>query len=227
MSSKKTALILNEKLPQTQCQSCGYPDCYTYAEAISEHRAKINRCAPGGTKVIQGLAELTNTPIIPLDKNIQPTNLESTAIIDEEFCIGCTLCIDVCPIDSIIGSAKKTHSILNSLCSGCGLCLPPCPTNCIDIIPLNVSISRTKPASLQLIKLDQASRSKLWKEKYESKQARHTQKTLDLQKKASEESQHLTNLSKAQRIASAMDIARKKLVESQSNGKNRIITVNT
>jgi RnfABCDGE-type electron transport complex B subunit len=167
--------------------------------------------------VIQALAELTNTPIIPLDKNIQPTNLESTAIIDEEFCIGCTLCIDVCPIDSIIGSAKKTHSILNSLCSGCGLCLPPCPTNCIDIIPLNVSISRTKPASLQLMKLDQASRSKLWKEKYESKQARHKKKTLDLQKKASEESRNLTNLSKAQRIASAMDIARKKLVESQLN----------
>ena len=217
MSSKKTALTLNDKLPQTQCQSCGYPDCYTYAEAISENRANINRCAPGGTKVIQALAELTNTPIIPLDKNIQPTNLESTAIIDEEFCIGCTLCIDACPIDSIIGSAKKTHSILNSLCSGCGLCLPPCPTNCIDIIPLNVSISRTKPASLQLMKLDQASRSKLWKEKYESKQARQTKKTLDLQKKASKESRNLTHLNKAQRIASAMNIAQKRLVESQLN----------
>ena len=217
MSSKKTALTLNDKLPQTQCQSCGYPDCYTYAEAISEHRANINRCAPGGAKVIQALAELTSTTMIPLDKNIQPTNLESTAIIDEEFCIGCTLCMDACPIDSIIGSAKKTHSILNSLCSGCGLCLPPCPTDCIDIIPLNVSISHTKPASLQLIKLDQASRSKLWKEKYESKQARIKKKTLDLQNKASEESQNLTQPSKAQRIASAMNVARKRLVDSQLN----------
>lgn len=214
MPSKKIAARINEILPQTQCQNCGYPDCYTYAEAISVSRADINRCAPGGAKVIQALAELTNGTMIPLDKNIKPTDLESTAIIDEEFCIGCTLCIDACPIDAIIGSAKKNHSILNSLCSGCGLCLPPCPTNCINIVPLDKSLSQTKPASLQLMKLDQASRSKLWKEKYESKQARHEKKAAEIEKLVSPENKNSLHISKAQRIASAMEIARKRLTES-------------
>lgn len=217
MVSKKLATAINKLLPQTQCQSCGYPDCNTYAEAVSESRANINRCAPGGSKVIHSLAELLNTTIIPLDKDIEATALGSTALIDEQYCIGCTLCIDACPIDSIVGAAKKTHTILNSLCSGCGLCLPPCPTNCIQIVPLDKALSRTKPSSLQLIKLDQTSRSELWKKKYESKLARHQKKDAEKKKKATQHNRNSKNSDKAKRIATAMDVARKKLAESYSS----------
>ena len=136
MSSKKIAATINEILPQTQCQSCGYPDCYTYAEAISVSRADINRCAPGGAKVIQALAELTNATMIPLAKDIKQTDLESTAIINEEFCIGCTLCIQACPVDAIIGAAKQMHTIVEKECTGCELCLPPCPVDCIDMVEI-------------------------------------------------------------------------------------------
>lgn len=217
MASKKLVATIDEILPQTQCRSCGYPDCNAYAEAISESRASINRCAPGGSKVIRDLAELVKTAIIPLDKDIEATDLESTALIDEQYCIGCTLCIDACPIDSIIGAAKKTHSILNSLCSGCGLCLPPCPTNCIQIVPLDNALSLTKPSSVQLTMLDQASRSELWKKKYESKQARHEKKNIEIEKKTSQRHRNSKNFDKTRRIATAMDIARKKLAESCSN----------
>lgn len=217
MASKKIVDSINGILPQTQCQNCGYPDCYTYADAISKSKAKINRCAPGGKEVIRDLAELMNTSIIPLDKDITATDLESTALIDEQFCIGCALCIDARPIDSIIGSAKKTHSILNSLCSGCGLCLPPCPTSCIEIVPLDNTLTRNKPSSLQLIELDQVSRSDLWKNRYKSKQSRLAKQNLEMSKKTPQSNQNSSNINKIKRISAAMDIARKKLMESYPN----------
>ena len=212
--SKKLVDKIYQILPQTQCQSCGYKDCHAYAQAISESKENINRCAPGGEQVIQDLARITTYPVVPLDTNIQPSNLEATALIDEQFCIGCTLCIDACPIDSIVGAATRVHSILNSLCSGCGLCLPPCPTNCIEIVPLNLAIATNKPSSLELINLSQKKRSSLWQERYESKQLRTEKASAELKLKKTEEDADLTLIkNKAIRVTTAMEIARTRLAQ--------------
>ena len=212
--SKKLLNKIYQILPQTQCQSCGYKDCLAYAQAISESKENINRCAPGGEQVIQDLAQITTYPAVPLDVNIRPSDLESTALIDEQFCIGCTLCIDACPIDSIVGAAKRVHSILNSLCSGCGLCLPPCPTNCIEIVPLNLSLATNKPSSLELINLNQTKRSALWREKYENKQLRKEKESAELKQKKTTADADLTLIkNNATRITTAMEIARTRLAQ--------------
>ena len=213
MLSTKFTDKINQILPQTQCKSCGYKDCHAYAQAISEEKENINRCAPGGAQVIQQLAEITKKTVVTLDSNIQATDLHSTAVIDEQFCIGCTLCIDACPIDSIVGTAKRMHSVLNSLCSGCGLCLPPCPTNCIEIIPLNHAIEKNKPSSLKLMRLSQNKRSELWKGKYEIKLLRKEKSTRDhAQKRTNDAVNPRLTQDKAKQIATAMKIARKRLI---------------
>jgi H+/Na+-translocating ferredoxin:NAD+ oxidoreductase subunit B len=122
-------------LPQTQCRQCGYQGCLPYAEAMAEGIAGINRCPPGGNKVIGELAELLALPPIALDPacgTLQPRRL---AVIDETNCIGCTLCIQACPVDAIVGAAKQMHSVLESWCTGCELCVPPCPVDCIELLP--------------------------------------------------------------------------------------------
>ncbi|MDA0236992.1 MAG: RnfABCDGE type electron transport complex subunit B [Proteobacteria bacterium] len=214
MFSIKLVDDIDQILPQTQCQSCGYKDCRTYAEAISGSKENINRCAPGGEHVIQQLAQITKYAVVALDASIQPTDLQSTAVIDEQCCIGCTLCIDACPIDSIVGATKRIHSILHSLCSGCGLCLPPCPTNCIEIMPLNKAIEKSKPSSLKLLNLSQAERSKLWRERYETKQLRKEKTSKEHNQKLRDKSGNSrANENKAKRITTAMEIAHKRLIK--------------
>ena len=121
-------------LPQTQCQRCGYDACLPYAEAVAAGDA-INRCPPGGDAVIAALAALTGRPAVPLDRAHGEHMPLAVARIDEAWCIGCTLCIDACPVDAIVGAAKRMHAVLPALCTGCELCLPPCPVDCIDMVP--------------------------------------------------------------------------------------------
>ena len=121
-------------LPQTQCTRCGYPRCIDYAEAVAHGQAKINQCPPGGMTTINKLAQLLSRPVEPLDPKYGAHTPRVRAIIDESRCIGCTLCIDVCPVDAIVGANKRMHTVIAEHCTGCELCLPPCPVDCIDLI---------------------------------------------------------------------------------------------
>lgn len=134
-------------LPQTQCTRCGYPACRPYAEAIARGEAPINRCPPGGDAGIRALAALTGMPVVPLDPACGEEAPPTIALIDEEVCIGCTKCIQACPVDAIVGAAKLMHTVVPELCTGCELCIPPCPVDCIAMIPAHVDARRaSRPA---------------------------------------------------------------------------------
>lgn len=121
-------------LPQTQCGQCNFPGCRPYAEAIAAGEADINQCPPGGEPTIEALAELLGREVKPLNPDNGREAIRRVAIIDEETCIGCTLCIQACPVDAIVGAAKQMHTVIESECTGCDLCLPPCPVDCIDMV---------------------------------------------------------------------------------------------
>ena len=121
-------------LPQTQCGQCGYPGCRPYAEAISAEEADINQCPPGGEAGIRALADLLGREPKPLNPENGEETSKTVVLIDESQCIGCTLCIQACPVDAIVGAAKLMHTVIKSECTGCDLCLPPCPVDCIDIV---------------------------------------------------------------------------------------------
>jgi electron transport complex protein RnfB len=122
-------------LPQTQCTKCGYPACRRYAEAIAHGKADINQCPPGGAAGIIKLAALLNRPSKPLNPANGIEKQRHVALIDEALCIGCTLCIQACPVDAIVGGPKYMHTVLTTLCSGCDLCVAPCPVDCIAMVP--------------------------------------------------------------------------------------------
>lgn len=128
--------VIEALLPQTQCTRCGYPDCHEYAVAVSTGRAPINQCAPGGQRGIGRLAQAVGVDATPLNPEFGTEGPRTTAVVDENHCIGCTLCIQACPMDAIVGAAKRMHSVLTACCSGCDLCVAPCPVDCIDIIEL-------------------------------------------------------------------------------------------
>ncbi|MBE0509866.1 MAG: electron transport complex subunit RsxB [Chromatiales bacterium] len=118
-------------LPQTQCGQCSYAGCRPYAEAIAAGEADINRCPPGGETVILALADLLGVDPKDLDEEVGDERPRRVAFIDEQTCIGCTLCIQACPVDAILGAAKQMHTIIEAECTGCELCLEPCPVDCI------------------------------------------------------------------------------------------------
>ena len=126
---------VNDLLPQTQCAQCGYPGCRPYAEAIATGEAPINQCPPGGEAGIKALADLLGVDPLPLNPENGEEALPTVAVIDEATCIGCTLCIQACPVDAIIGAPRLMHTVIESECTGCDLCLPPCPVDCIDVVP--------------------------------------------------------------------------------------------
>lgn len=128
---------IDELLPQSQCGQCGYPGCRPYAEAVGTQGEKINRCAPGGEAVMQKIATLLNVDPQPIDGDadaLEPVRMLAT--IDESNCIGCTKCIQACPVDAIVGATRAMHTVVSDLCTGCNLCVDPCPTQCIDLRPV-------------------------------------------------------------------------------------------
>lgn len=122
-----------DALPQTQCTRCGYPDCASYARAIVEQQAPINQCPPGGAQGIARLAALTGKTALPLNPEFGAEQARTVVWIDEQWCIGCTLCIKACPVDAIVGTHKHMHTVLEADCTGCELCIPVCPVDCIEL----------------------------------------------------------------------------------------------
>jgi electron transport complex protein RnfB len=124
-------------LPQTQCGQCGYPGCRPYAEAVARGEEEINRCVPGGEATVRNLADLLGRDPVALEVEEKPP---AVAVIDEQACIGCTLCLQACPVDAIVVAAKQLHGIIAAECTGCELCLPPCPVECIHMVPVDTDI---------------------------------------------------------------------------------------
>lgn len=127
---------IDNTLPQTQCGQCGYPGCRPYAEAIASGAAPINLCPPGGDAVIQKLADMMGVEPEPLEGGEQ---IARVAYIREDECIGCTKCIQACPVDAIVGTGKQMHTVIAKDCTGCDLCVAPCPVDCIDMIPVKTT----------------------------------------------------------------------------------------
>jgi electron transport complex protein RnfB len=136
-SSTTRAQRIDALLPQTQCTRCGYPACRDYANAIADDVADINQCPPGGARGIELLADLLDRQTKPLNPVNGIEKPREIALIDEEICIGCTKCIQACPVDAILGAAKVMHTIIVADCTGCELCIAPCPVDCIEMIPAN------------------------------------------------------------------------------------------
>jgi electron transport complex protein RnfB len=125
---------LNDALPQTQCTRCGYPDCRAYAQAMADGAAGINQCPPGGQQGIERLAAITGRAVIALNPANGIEGPRKLAVIDEAWCIGCTLCIKACPVDCIVGGPKLMHTVIDDQCTGCELCVPVCPVDCIAMV---------------------------------------------------------------------------------------------
>lgn len=136
--SDRLADRIDAVLPQTQCRQCGFPGCRPYADAMASGEAPINRCPPGGESGIRKLAALLGVGYQPFDPDGPQPKPKAAAVIDEDTCIGCTLCIQACPVDAILGTARRMHTVLRDECTGCELCLAPCPVDCIrmEVLPV-------------------------------------------------------------------------------------------
>ncbi|HKX93734.1 MAG TPA: RnfABCDGE type electron transport complex subunit B [Methylibium sp.] len=166
MSTARPAAVdaIDALLPQTQCTRCGYPDCHGYAEAIASGTADIDRCPPGGAEGIARLAALTGRTPKPLDAACGREGPRRLAVIDEAACIGCTRCIEACPVACIVGAAKRMHTVIEPLCTGCELCLPACPVDCIALEDATPGVSGWAAWS--------ASQAEQARERYRERQAR-------------------------------------------------------
>ncbi|MFZ2234915.1 MAG: RnfABCDGE type electron transport complex subunit B [Dokdonella sp.] len=163
MADAKLVDRIDALLPQTQCTRCGYPACRPYAEAIADGRADIDQCAPGGDDGVAALAQLLGVCAKPVDPEYGVEAPATVVVIDEDICIGCTKCIAACPVDAIVGTGKRMHTIIASECTGCELCIPPCPVDCIAIVPI-----AAKPST----RAEVMSRAELARQRYEARERR-------------------------------------------------------
>jgi Na+-translocating ferredoxin:NAD+ oxidoreductase subunit B len=199
------AARLHAALPQTQCTRCGYPDCAGYAEAMAAGEAAIDRCPPGGAEGIARLAEITGRAPIPLSPEVGVEGPRTVAVIDENWCIGCTLCLDACPTDAILGSNKRMHTVIEPWCTGCELCVPVCPVDCIALE--NASGDRTGWNAWSQPQADKAlGRYETHKARMERAQAENAER---LEQKAREKLADLPALTQG---AQGEDLARKKSI---------------
>lgn len=192
-------------LPQTQCTRCGFPDCQAYANAIANDGVAINQCSPGGAEGIVRLSKITGQDVQPLNPENGIEGPRSVAFIDENWCIGCTLCIDVCPTDAIIGSNKLMHTVIEPHCTGCELCIPVCPVDCIELE--NVTGQLTGWAAWSKVEADEALNRYNIHSNIDNKYAGHKQK---LSINSAIETVAAPKLDKSAVIAAAMAKAREK-----------------
>ncbi len=176
------AQAILDLLPQTQCTRCGYADCAAYAQAIARGEAAINRCPPGGSEGVQRLAALTGQPALPLDPACGSEGPLAVAVIDEDWCIGCTLCLQACPTDAIVGSNKRMHTVIERHCTGCELCVPVCPVDCIRME--NVSGQRTGWAAWSPEQAQQARQRYAWHQQRRAREQREHEDRLEAKARA-------------------------------------------
>jgi len=192
-------------LPQTQCTRCGYPDCRGYAQAIARDGAAINRCPPGGREGIERLAALTGREPIALDSSRGTEGPRRLAVIDESWCIGCTLCIKACPVDCIVGTTKRMHTVIDDLCTGCELCVPACPVDCIAMIEVTAPATGWQAWSPELA--TQARRRYRW----HRQRLQREQREYDLEM-AQRAARKLADLGQHRPLADAAALERKRAI---------------
>ena len=173
---------IHDALPQTQCTRCGYPDCARYAQAVAEGEAGINQCPPGGLQGVERLAALTGRPALPLDPACGIEGPRTLAVIDEAWCIGCTLCLKACPTDAILGSNKHMHTVIEPWCTGCELCIPVCPVDCITLD--NVSGERTGWSAWPQARADAALERYEWRKQRLAREALEHDQRLEAKARA-------------------------------------------
>ena len=203
-----------DALPQTQCTRCGYPDCAAYAQAIAAEQVPINQCPPGGAQGIARLSAITGQTVLPLNPEFGLEGPRSVAFIDEDWCIGCTLCIEACPTDAIYGTNKRMHGVIEEFCTGCELCIPVCPVDCILLEPVHtVSSAQSLPTGWEAWSDDLAQTART---RYAAAQSRRVQSAqFKRAAKAEEAADKLSDLAKHSRISDPAELERKKaLIEA-------------
>lgn len=196
---------IDAALPQTQCQRCGYPDCAQYAQAIADGQADINQCPPGGAEGVQRLSALTGRAALPLNPTHGIEGPVTVAVIDEDWCIGCTLCIKVCPTDAIVGANKRMHTVIEPYCTGCELCIPACPVDCISLD--NVSGERTGWAGWS------AQQAAQGKARYEARQLRLVREKSEHEARLEAKAEaKLADLAAASKLTEPVELDRKRAV---------------
>lgn len=199
------AARLHAALPQTQCTRCGYPDCAGYAQAIASGEADINQCPPGGAEGILRLAELTGRKPVALNPDIGVEGPRMMAVIDENWCIGCTLCLDACPTDAIVGGNKRMHTVIEPYCTGCELCVPVCPVDCISLE--NITGERTGWQAWSQAQAQEAL------ERYEARKVRKAREAVEHDERLEQKAlAKLADLPAHTKDAEGEELARKKSV---------------